>query len=387
MPGGCIRSNVAHSDGLRKYEIGPIEILDPSIPGDREILIDALAQAEEIATAVPSVANYTSPGPGSIHRLLAQGLVRKARRHGPNCVTYVAENNNRAAEILEEAVATAIPEDARDTVVSRGRFIDTVIGKMSGIIPEPDEIAEWNLSTITPDLQRAFLVEAFNRILISRIDFGEARFIRGITAFEEKDDLLPFCEAKLYGHNATHALAGYIGGILGIERISQLEQVPGAIGFLRSAFIEESGGALIEKYNGLDHLFTAEGYREYVDDLIVRMTNPWLKDSVERVTRETKRKLGWNDRLIGTMRLALTHGITPERYAFGAAAALTALDESVLSNPGSCAAILGALWSPDGPPREEKRKVTDLITPSLVALNAWRKAGCPDIEKFLTKPV
>jgi mannitol-1-phosphate/altronate dehydrogenase len=59
-----------------------------------------------------------------------------------------------------------------------------------------------------------------------------------------------------------------------------------------------------------------------VDDLMVRMLNPWLRDQVERIIRDPRRKLAWNDRLVGTMRLALAQGIEPIRYAAGAKAAL-----------------------------------------------------------------
>ena len=57
-------------------------------------------------------------------------------------------------------------------------------------------------------------------------------------------------------------------------------------------------------------------------DLMERMVNPWLNDLVARVIRDPRRKLGWNDRLIGTMRLVLDAGIAPRRFAEGAAAAL-----------------------------------------------------------------
>jgi mannitol-1-phosphate/altronate dehydrogenase len=68
-------------------------------------------------------------------------------------------------------------------------------------------------------------------------------------------------------------------------------------------------------------LFTPAGFAAYADDLMVRMVNPWLRDAIDRVIRDARRKLGWNDRLIGTMRLALDAGITPCRFAKGAAAA------------------------------------------------------------------
>ena len=73
-------------------------------------------------------------------------------------------------------------------------------------------------------------------------------------------------------------------------------------------------------------MFTKEGYRVFADDLLERMVNPWLRDSVERVTRDPRRKLGWDDRLVGTMRLALAAGIEPRRFAVGAAAALDRLE-------------------------------------------------------------
>jgi tetrahydromethanopterin S-methyltransferase subunit G len=48
------------------------------------------------------------------------------------------------------------------------------------------------------------LVEAFNKILISKIELHE--FNRRIDFFEEKVDLLPDEEAKHYGQNAIHLL-------------------------------------------------------------------------------------------------------------------------------------------------------------------------------------
>ena len=199
--------------------VGPVEIRLPASESDRGFLIDAISAAGEIATAVPSVQHYVSEGPGSIHRMLAQGLRRKAESGGPRAVIYAAENHNHAAEILEEAVLGEIPAHERPRVRAHVRFLNTVIGKMSGLVSDPEEIRERGLATVTPRLPRAFLVEAFNRILISRINFGETvpdgAFRRGITIFEEKDNLLPFEEAKLYGHNATHALAAYVGACPG----------------------------------------------------------------------------------------------------------------------------------------------------------------------------
>jgi mannitol-1-phosphate 5-dehydrogenase len=82
----------------------------------------------------------------------------------------------------------------------------------------------------------------------------------------------------------------------------------------------------MKRHAGVDPLFTPAGWRAYAEDLLARMANPHLRDRVERVIRDPRRKLGWDDRLIGTMRLALEAGVTPGRFALGAAAAAKFLD-------------------------------------------------------------
>ena len=51
-------------------------------------------------------------------------------------------------------------------------------------------------------------------------------------------------------------------------------------------------------------MFSPTGFRAFVDDLMVRMINPYVRDTIARVGRDPARKLGWNDRLVGAMRLA-----------------------------------------------------------------------------------
>jgi mannitol-1-phosphate 5-dehydrogenase len=387
--GGHFFVNIAHSDRIEIAEVGPLEIEDPGSESGRQRLVEAVAEAEEIATAVPSVQFYTSPRPGSIHRLLAQGLRRKAAAQGPPAIVYAAENHNHAAEILEASVLEEIPENERERVSTRVRFLNTVIGKMSGVVSDAEEIRSQNLATITPGGHRAFLVEAFNRILISKIRFEGAGhappFQRGIKVFEEKDDLLPFEEAKLYGHNATHALAAYVGAMCGVERIADLSKYSDIFAFLRAAFIQESGAALVRKHAGKDPLFTYEGYREYADDLLARMVNPFLHDTVERVGRDPQRKLEWDDRLVGTLRMALKQGIKPSRYAFGTAAALAVLDRNTLETNIPLATWLDPLWQAASPDMQEKEKVLELIEEGRNRLQRWRASGFQNLKELFLR--
>ncbi|HUX02772.1 MAG TPA: hypothetical protein VMY35_17555 [Phycisphaerae bacterium] len=297
--GGRYHVNIATRTDIEDHAVTGVEIFNPNVPSNREELVAAVAEAAEIATALPSVEFYDSVSP-----ILAEGLAGKASP----CVVYTAENHNHAAELLEPQVGAN----------RRVQFLNTVVGKMSGIVT-----GDRSLTPVAEGLPRAFLVEEFNRILITQIRLPGFR--RGITVFEEKPDLLPFEEAKLYGHNAVHALLGYLAHRRGYRFMSEVAQDPQLMTLAREAFLEESGAALIAKHAGLDPLFTRAGFQAYADDLLQRMTNPFLRDQVERVVRDPCRKLGWDDRLIGTMRLALGAGIMPRRFALGAAAALDLL--------------------------------------------------------------
>jgi len=329
--------NIATPTGITSHVVGPIEIFNPLDEKDRNALLYAVAHADEIATALPSVKFYGTGQPGDVVDVLSAGLRMKTNDPAlPDAVIYTAENNNHAAEILAEALEAHLGSEIG---AARTQTLNTVIGKMSGIVTDPKQISEQALQPITPDMPRALLVEAFNRILISRI--SNSKFVRGITVFEEKDDLLPFEAAKLYGHNATHALLGYLLREKGAEFMSEATDQPAILERARQAFLLEAGEALCQKYAGIDALFTPVGFQAYVDDLMQRMINPHLRDQVIRVTRDTRRKLGWNDRLIGTIRLALAQNIGPKRYADGARVALRFLadEENKTTND-----LLADLW-------------------------------------------
>jgi len=311
---GTYYVNVARSDRVEKVQIDNVELFNPT--RDAEVR-KALAEATEITTCLPSVGFYDSEKPGTVAALIAEGL--RARKSDATIV-YAAENNNHAAEILEQAVGKRL--GAR--VPPRVQFLNTVIGKMSQVVTDPAEITARNLATIAPGIDRAFLVEEFNRILATKTTIPG--FTPGVRVFIEKDDLLPFEEAKLYGHNAIHALLGFIGTLKGYAKMPEIQRDESLMRVARDAFIGESGGALSRKYASLgEELFTKAGYRAYADDLLVRITNPHLADSVARASRDVVRKLALNDRIFGTMSLALEHGIEPNNMALGAMAGVALL--------------------------------------------------------------
>jgi mannitol-1-phosphate/altronate dehydrogenase len=325
-------------------EVGPITVADSTVPAEAELGIEAIAGADEFASALPSVAFYQTDGSNSPHRLLGEGL-RRRRRTTP-LIVFCAENHRSAAELLEAAVLDAVPAEEREDVAARARYVDTVIGKMSGLITNPAELSQLGLATVTSALDAGFLVEEFDRILISLVGEG---LHPGMPVLREVDDLAPFEDAKLLGHNATHALAGFLGAVSGLTLVADLREVDGAMDLLRAAFIEESGATLRRRWAGADELFTEAGFAAFADDLLERMVNPFLADTIERAARDPRRKLGWEDRLVGLIRLGLAQGVPTPRYAMGVAAGLEILRRD---EPGTDEELLRSCWPADVPPAQ-----------------------------------
>ncbi len=307
--------NIAAADRVYTEVYENVEVYNPNDPADLEKLILAAAEASELATALPSVKFYAYCAPW-----LKAGFAMQPER---TRFFYTAENNNHAAEELEKAIGEKFPNTW---------YLNTVIGKMSGVVP-----AGGAYPALAPAAENGHLVEEFNTIYISSCPGIEKRQVRSLYV---KDDLFPFEDAKLYGHNATHFLLATLGKQKGCQTMDEVRAYPELIEKARKAFFEESGSALVKKYASLnDELFTEAGFKEYVDGLLVRMTNPFLKDAIDRIVRDPERKLGWDDRVIGTMRLVLSQGGVPAEFAEGAKIAAAEFAEG-----GSVREKLAALW-------------------------------------------
>jgi len=142
---------------------------------------------------------------------------------------------------------------------------------------------------------------------------------------------------------------------------------------------------LIHRYGGLDPLFTQNGFAAYTDDLLARMVNPWLADTVDRVGRDVQRKLDWDDRLIGALRLGITEGFLPCRYALGAAAALAYLVPDYLSNTTDPAEPLMILWGSSPRDPDQEKRVLELVRDGMAFIRQWRAQFAGNLEPLLAK--
>ena len=236
-----ITVNTATDTGIKKTKISNIEIYNPLSPKDHTAIKDAIYEADEMSTAVPSVDFYDSKKNASIASLLGTFLNTAKRQ-----ILYASENNNYAAEILADKISSNADKNKMESF----QILNTVIGKMGGVIQDRATINELNLDTIIPNDQNAILVESFNKIIVSKVTFQG--YIRGIDVFEEKNELLPFEEAKLFGHNAIHSMLGYMAYLKNYRYMSEIRDDPDLYDLGKEAFLDESGATLIKKYSHLN---------------------------------------------------------------------------------------------------------------------------------------
>jgi mannitol-1-phosphate 5-dehydrogenase len=347
--------NTATRNGIIKSTISRFEIYNPNDQKDQASIASAIHDADEMATAIPST-DFYDLGDNSLARILAKNI-----NPGKPQILYASENNNYAAEILLEKIKTY----ADDNTLSRFQTVNTVIGKMGGVIQDDVTIQELGLDRMTPDSKTAVLVEEFNHIIISKIRLSH--YQRGIEVFQEKDDLLPFEEAKLFGHNAVHSMLGFFAALRGYTFMSEIRNDRNLYEYGVRAFMDESGAFLLTKYRDFDDpLFTKEGFTFYATDLLERMTNPYLRDEVQRICRDPLRKLEYDDRFFGTIRGALKHNVRP-----------TILSKAVLG--GICYIIKNKVDAGFPLPSSAEELNSDTVRSIVTAL--WKNKVLNDFDK------
>lgn len=158
------------------------------------------------------------------------------------------------------------------------------------------------------------VVESFHEWNVEKNAFkGEIPNIEGMNLV---DNLVAYIERKLFTLNTGHAITAYFGYLKGYRTIEESINDEKIYNFVRKAMIE-SGEALIAKYG-----FDRESHIKYIDKIIGRFKNPYLKDDVARVGREPLRKLNKNDRLIKPLITARGYNIDSENLLLGVGAAM-----------------------------------------------------------------
>ena len=230
-------------------------------------VVDLIAQVDLVTTAVgPVVLERIAPA-------IAKGLVKRKEQGNESPLNIIAcENMVRGTTQLKGQVMNALPEDAKVTV------------------------------------------ETFSEWIVDKTQFKGA--LPNIPGMELTDNLMAFVERKLFTLNTGHAITAYLGKLAGHQTIRDAildEKIRAVV----KGAMEESGAVLIKRYG-----FDADKHAAYIQKILGRFENPYLKDDVERVGRQPLRKLSAGDRLIKPLLGTLEYGLPHKNLIEGIAAAM-----------------------------------------------------------------
>ncbi len=359
--------NIAYFDRIIPVRVGPVEIYNLNILEERKVVLGFIARANDIVTAVPDVSVYRK----GVSGLLREGLA--LRRKAKPVAVYTSENQIKSARMLERLV---YPKAAPPFV----QFCDTVIARMGGLHSDRRLIKRLGLAPVTAGSRDAFLVEDFDGIIVERERLSQRySFKTGFSKFCPTDDISLYEERKLFGHNAAHSLLGFIGKLKGYKFMSQYNGDPdfGYIGV--DALLEETGGWFKKRHKGEgEGTVTESGYRLWAIQLCRRIVSPFLYDPIDRIIRDPQRKLGWDDRLIGVIRRALSGGAMPKRYALGAAAAI--YQEGITRK--TAVSKLAAILENTGGRGRSQEKVLSLVGDAFDVIKGWKVSKCRSLWEY-----
>ena len=264
---------------------------------------DVEAIAEEISESTVVFTSVGGKNLGDLVPLLAKGIEKKASKGGYlNVVT--CENWKQPAEILRKGVEEIISEEAKEFFAEKTGFTEAVIMR-SGIEADAQLLKQDPLVVNVQDFWE-LPIDA-SRLAGPMPPLPELRLIEEFTGFLER---------KFYTYNAANGTTSFLGALLGFEKIADAAHDERILKVLDGVYME-TAQALSKKHNfPLEEqlAFTLTSKRKLQDYTIV--------DFIERNARDPLRKLGPDDRLVGSARLVLEYGIKPENLCIAIAAAI-----------------------------------------------------------------
>jgi mannitol-1-phosphate 5-dehydrogenase len=201
----------------------------------------------------------------------------------------LAENMRSAAEFTKGKLIQCLPE-GYPTELLVG-LIETSIGKMVPIIP---------LTAIEKDPLVVF-AEPYNTLILDGKGFKSP--IPDIKGQAPKSNIKAWVDRKAFIHNLGHATAAYYGHYCHPEMEYMFEVLDNrkVLEFTRDV-MRQSAEILCKVYS---QDFTLKDLEEHINDLIYRFRNKALQDTIFRVGHDLVRKLGPDDRFMGSIRLAI----------------------------------------------------------------------------------
>lgn len=232
-----------------------------------------------------------------------KGIEKKAEKGGYlNFVT--CENWKEPARILKEGIEAGIAPEAREYLDNYVGFTESVI--MRSGIEAPKELLEKDPLIVNVQNYWHLPVDAA-RVKGSLPDI---KYMEPLTGFAG------FLERKFYTYNAANGTTSFVGALLGYKVLAEAAHDERILKILDGVY-QETGKAL-----SIKHGISLEEQMAFAKTSLNKLQDYTIVDSIERNARDPQRKLGKDDRLVGSARMVLSCGIRPENLCTAIACAV-----------------------------------------------------------------
>ncbi|GAB7364844.1 hypothetical protein MBLNU230_g5637t1 [Neophaeotheca triangularis] len=265
-------------DGETKFTIDNFRAINSK--HEMPKVIEEIATADIVTCAVgPNILKF-------IAEPIAKGIM--ARKADQPLAVIACENAIGGTDTLRGFIEGHLDDSTKSNIKDKARFANSAIDRIVPIQPE--------------GMGMSVMIEKFFEWCVESEPFKPSSppDIKGV---HYVDDLTPYIERKLYTVNTGHATAAYYGHNKGKKYIHDVLQDKELHDIVQDT-LKETAHIITSKHT---HISKQE-QEDYVKKIVERISNPVLKDNVERVGRAPMRKLSRKERFIGPAALLAEQG-------------------------------------------------------------------------------
>lgn len=267
--------------------------------GEKEAIVNAIAEADVVFTAVGG------KNLGEIVPFLTEGITRKAELFPEkNLNVITCENWKKPATILKDGVVAALPEKTQAYLKDHVGFAEAVIMR-SGIEPNAEQLEQ---DPLWVNVSNFWQMPVDGDNLVAGLP--EIQCVKPMINFAG------FLERKFYTYNAANGTVSFLGALLGFTDLGEAAYDPRIEKVLEGVY-DETSRALAKK-----HGISLDEQLAFADTSRKKLHDRSIIDTIERNARDPLRKLGKDDRLVGSANLVWDCGIVPEHLCISIAAAI-----------------------------------------------------------------
>ena len=267
------------------------------------------SQKEEISEAISKAdCIFNSVGGKNLAEIvpfLTAGIEKRAEVNPKPLNIITCENWKKPADILYGGIMDAIKAEYKNYFEVSVGITEAVIMR-SAIESTPELIAKDPLVVNVQDFWK-FPFDA------SRL---KAPMPEKMICLEPIYEFTGFLERKFYTYNAANGTTSFVGAILGYKYIADAAYDERILKILDGVY-KETATALSKKHN-----FPFDEQWAFTRTSLNKLQDKNIVDYVERNARDPVRKLGPDDRLVGSARLCMEYGVVPENLAIAIASAI-----------------------------------------------------------------